>query len=321
MSPSRSLVSVVVPVYNGADLLEELHRELSPVLDALDADSEVVYVDDGSHDRSLEVLRALQLRDPRIRIVELVTNFGQHAAISAGFDVARGSAIVTMDADLQCDPRDMPKLLAPLAQGYDLASGVRTARADSLVRRALSRVANSLVAGMTRVKGRDVGCPFNALTADVARNVAEFGELRRFLKPLIISLSRRVIEVEVTHRPRPNNQPRSSYSATGLVRLFMDFLVNTVGDVFAWVFVIATALCAIALVVALASGVGAVAGAVGGWVPVAAFAVAGVALAAALFGLAADYIQRIYRQSSRRPFYLVRQVHEAAALQSMGRGR
>lgn len=314
MDTSTPAVTVVIPVYNnGARMLDECYAALAPVLDSLDRPCEVVFVDDGSGDETLEALRRLHGRDARVRVVELAANFGQHAAFSAGFDVARGDYIVTMDADLQADPRDLPRLLAPLREGYDLVSGVRTPRQDPAVRRLTSMMVTRLVANMTGVRLRDVGCPFNAFTREVAKSLSAFGELRRFLKPLAVRVARRVIEVEVAHRPRPVDRPRSSYSATGLVRLFMDFLVNSLGDVFAWVFVVATALTGVMVVV--------VAVALGGWL--AGVTALGVGLwglmlgvgagLVALFALACDYVQRIYRQSSGRPFYLIRRVLERSS--------
>jgi glycosyltransferase involved in cell wall biosynthesis len=248
-----------------------------------------------------------------VRIVELAANFGQHAAFTAGFEHARGRLLVTMDVDLQCDPADIPRIIEPLTRGFDLVSGVRLDRQDPGARRLFSRATTSLVSRLAGVELRDIGCPLNAFTDDVARSLAPFGELRRFLKPIAVRVARRVTEVEVQHRPRPKRRA-SSYSATSLVRLFMDFFVNAIGDVFAWVFVIAAALAVLLLaggmllvVLGLLPGItGAVV--IGVWV----FILGIQATLLALFGLAGDYIQRIYRQSSGRPFYLVRRVHDGA---------
>ena len=304
------LVSVVVPVYNGADLIPGCQAALIPVLDGLAGGAEVVYVDDGSSDGTVEALRAAQLADSRIRIVELAANFGQHAAFTAGFDHARGRYLVTLDVDLQCDPADIPRLIEPLTRGYDLVSGVRRDRQDPGARQLFSRLTTTLVTRMAGVPLRDIGCPLNAFTDDVARSLAAFGELRRFLKPLAVRVARKVTEVEVSHRPR-HAQRRSSYSATGLVRLFMDFFVNALGDVFAWVFLISTGLAAVLTIVTLATVFGGLIGTLSVSVPVGAGALTIATALVALLALAGDYVQRIYRQSSGRPFYLVRRVHEA----------
>lgn len=307
---TRPLVSVIVPFFNGGrEMVDALHAALATAAPRLDNDVEFVFVDDGSSDDTLDALRAVQQKDGRVVVIELAANFGQHAAFSAGFDRARGQYLVTMDADLQCDPEEIPQLVAPLRQGYDLVSGVRRDRRDPLVRRLFSRVLAGMITTMTGVRLRDVGCPFNACTAEVAQAMSSFGELRRFLKPVAMRVARRVAEVEITHRPRPRQRPQSSYSATGLIRLFMDFFVNTAGDVFAWVFVGAAGLCSLAglitwVLVALA--------AIGraSWSTVLVGAATTLLLGATtLLGLAGDYVQRIYRQSSGRPFYLVRQVH------------
>jgi glycosyltransferase involved in cell wall biosynthesis len=309
----RPLISVIVPVFNGAELVGPCQAALGPVLDRLEGGAEVIYVDDGSSDGTIEALRRVQQDDARVRIVELAANFGQHAAFAAGFEHARGRYLVTLDADLQCDPADIPRLIEPLRQGYDLVSGVRLARQDPAARQFFSRATTALVTRLARVRLRDIGCPLNAFTDDVARSLAPFGELRRFLKPLAVRVARRVTEVEVQHRPRPRRRA-SSYSASGLVRLFMDFFVNAIGDVFAWVFLIGAGMAAVLATAAVVLFVV-------GWLPGTSFRVSVLSIPLlllaiqatllALFGLAGDYIQRIYRQSSGRPFYLVRRVHES----------
>jgi glycosyltransferase involved in cell wall biosynthesis len=300
----RPVVSIVVPVFNGAELVGPCHDALAPVLDRLNRDAEVIYVDDGSADGTVEALHRIQQADSRVRIIELAANFGQHAAFTAGFEHARGRYLVTMDADLQCDPADIPRLIEPLEQGFDLVSGVRLNRQDPAARRVFSRVMTALVTRLARVELRDIGCPLNAFTDDVARSLTPFGELRRFLKPLAVRVARRITEVEIQHRSRPRRRA-SSYSATGLVRLFMDFFVNAVGDVFAWVFLISVALAALTLLASLISFLILLPPAGVGFL-----LLTFQAILLALFGLAGDYIQRIYRQSSGRPFYLVRRIHE-----------
>jgi len=303
-------ISVIVPFFNGGrDMVETLHQALGSAAATFDHDVELLYVDDGSSDDTMEALRDVQRRDSRVVVIELAANFGQHAAFSAGFDRAQGQYLVTMDADLQCDPADIPALIAPLKQGYDLVSGIRRDRRDPWVRRMFSRVLARMIKVMTGVRLRDVGCPLNACTAEVAAAMSSFGELRRFLKPVALRVARRVAEVEISHRPRPRLRPRSSYSATGLVRLFMDFFVNTAGDVFAWVFVGAAALAGLSTLLTLVSIALGVAGRAT-WTPAIITASTTLLLAGTtLLGLAGDYVQRIYRQSSGRPFYLVRRVY------------
>lgn len=307
----RPLVSVVVPVFNSAGLIPACQAALTPVLDQMAGGAEVIYVDDGSTDGTLEALRAVQAVDPRVRVVELAANFGQHAAFTAGFEHAAGRYLVTLDVDLQCDPSDIPRLIEPLTRGYDLVSGVRLNRQDPAARQVFSRLTTAMVARLAGVPLRDIGCPLNAFTDDVARSLAAFGELRRFLKPLAVRVARRVTEVEVQHRPRPETGRATSYSVISLVRLFMDFFVNALGDVFAWVFLVATGLTAVLLIAAVSVAVASVAATplVGYAIPLMLLAIQ--AALVALFGLVGEYVQRIYRQSSGRPFFLVRRMHEA----------
>jgi len=308
------VISIVIPVFNSGDaMVRECHASLAQVLATIAEPAEIIFVDDGSRDGTLESLKAVQRADPRVRIVELTANFGQHAAFSAGFDVVRGDVVVTMDVDLQADPADIPRMIAPLRSGFDLVSGVRMNRRDPAMRRVASATVTRLVAAMTGVELRDVGCPFNALTADVARSLSSFGELRRFLKPLAVRVARSVTEVEVSHRARAAHHARSSYSATRLLRLFMDFFVNSISDLFAWVFVVATALAVIGLLLTLAALALWLRGALGTMQAATVGAATIVAAIVAMLGLIGDYTQRIYRQSSGRPFYLVRRIHETSA--------
>ena len=162
-------------------MVRECHAALDAVLATLPEPAEIIFVDDGSRDNTLEALKAIQRGDSRVRVLEFVTNFGQHAAFSAGFDAVRGDVVVTMDVDLQANPADIPRMIAPLRHGHDLVSGVRLDRRDPPGRRFASRIVTGLVASMTGVRLRDVGCPFNAFTAEVAKSLSTFGELRRLL--------------------------------------------------------------------------------------------------------------------------------------------
>ena len=307
---TERLVSVVIPVYRGAGLLTDLANELLDAFGELDYGFEIVFVEDGSPDESLTELCRLQAADDRIRVVELAGNFGQHAALSAGFEHAKGDYIVSMDADLQFDPRELGRLLEPLDHGADFVSGIRMGRHDPLVRRLFSKVVNWMAQSPAGIRLDDVGCPYNALTRQVADDVAAFGEMRRFLKPTVARVARRICQVEVQHRPRPAARRRSSYTPTSLIRLFMDFASANLVDVFSWIFVIA--LMAVGLfgaatvTLALAAAMGRITA-----VPaVLLLAVTVLAMAAAVLGLAGDYVQRTYRQTSGQPLYRVRRVHE-----------
>jgi glycosyltransferase involved in cell wall biosynthesis len=305
------VISIVIPVFNnGEAMVRECHAAIAASLASIAEPAEIIFVDDGSRDGTLEGLKAVQRSDARVRILELTANFGQHAAFSAGFDAVRGDVVVTMDVDLQADPADIPRMIAPLRSGFDLVSGVRMHRQDPLMRRVASGAVTRLVAAMTGVRLRDVGCPFNAFTADVAKSLSSFGELRRFLKPLAVRVARSVTEVEISHRARAGHHVRSSYSATRLLRLFMDFFVNSISDMFAWVFVGAAAIAVAGTATVLVAAIMWLAGSATSRPLLVALTATLAAAMTSLVGLIGDYAQRIYRQSSGRPFYLVRRIHD-----------
>jgi dolichol-phosphate mannosyltransferase len=196
-------LSVVIPLFNEEESLPPLWAELRPVLERLELAFEVVFVDDGSVDRSAEVVRGFRDADPRVRLVRLKTNSGETAATDAGFKAARGRRVVVMDADLQNDPRDIPTLLAHL-DGWDAATGWRVTRADgdNVVRRVSSRIANAVRNRLTDETVRDSGCTFRAFRRECLRELVLYRGLHRFIPTLLKMRGYRVIEVPVRHRPR-----------------------------------------------------------------------------------------------------------------------
>lgn len=197
-------VSIVVPVYDEEASLEPLHRELDAALAAVAGGAEIVFVDDGSRDGSLARLRAIAAADPRVRVVEMDGNQGQSAAFAAGFAAARGAVIVTLDADLQNDPADVPRLLAAMdAEQADVVNGVRAERHDSWLRRFSSRIANAARNRVTNETVTDVGCSLRAMKSEHAKRVRPFRNMHRFLPTLLrLEGAQRVIELPVAHRPR-----------------------------------------------------------------------------------------------------------------------
>jgi glycosyltransferase involved in cell wall biosynthesis len=163
---------------------------------------ELLFVDDGSVDESYEILANLHASDHRVKVVRLAGNFGQHAALSAGIECAKGQVIVSLDADLQCDPDDIPKLLAKIDEGLDVVSSWCDGRKDPLLRRLPSYIANKTIGMVTGVHLRDYGCPLKAITAEVARGLKYYGEMRRFLGALVAQVGRSVVDVQVSHRSR-----------------------------------------------------------------------------------------------------------------------
>ena len=211
-------VSVVIPVYNEEESLPVLWPELKAVLDAERLDFEVLFVDDGSRDRSAEIIRGLRGADPRVRLVRLKANAGETAATDAGLRAARGRRIVTMDADLQNDPRDIPALLRHLEQ-WDAVTGWRVNRADgdSVVRRVSSRIANRVRNWISEDVIQDSGCTFRAFRRECLRGLVLYRGFHRFIPTLLKMNGYRVLEVPVRNRPRRFG--RSKYGV--LNRLFV----------------------------------------------------------------------------------------------------
>jgi glycosyltransferase involved in cell wall biosynthesis len=198
---SEPWLSVVIPVFNEADNLEPLHRELDSALAKVARPAEIVFVDDGSADESPAILARLAAADPRVRVVTLDRNHGQSAAFDAGFHRARGEVVATLDADLQNDPADLPRLLAQLDRA-DVVNGVRAERRDTWVRKLSSRIGNGFRNWATGESVTDVGCSLRVMRAEPLRRVKMFRGMHRFLPTLLRMEGARVIEVPVAHRPR-----------------------------------------------------------------------------------------------------------------------
>ncbi|HWM92329.1 MAG TPA: glycosyltransferase family 2 protein [Thermoanaerobaculia bacterium] len=206
--PEISLeISLVIPVHNEEENLPVLAAEIRAALEPLGRPYEVIYVDDGSTDGSPEVMRRLAQEDSRTRIVRQARNSGQSAALDAGFRHARGAIVVTLDADLQNDPADIPRLLERM-DGFDVVNGVRARRRDNWVRRVSSKIANGVRNRVTRESVTDVGCTLRAVRAEYLRHLPLFNGMHRFLPTLLRMEGARVTEVPVNHRPRLHGQPK-----------------------------------------------------------------------------------------------------------------
>jgi len=196
-------LSIVVPVYNEAENLALLCQQIQDVLDPLGWNYELIFVDDGSTDGSGEILADLHARDPRIKIIRFRRNFGQTAALAAGFDYAHGKVIVSLDGDLQNDPADIPRLIAKLNEGYDLVNGWRLNRQDSFLHRRLpSQIANRIIGWTTKVQIHDYGCTLKAFRCDVAKGLKLYGEMHRFIPALVGDLGAKITEMPVMHHAR-----------------------------------------------------------------------------------------------------------------------
>jgi glycosyltransferase involved in cell wall biosynthesis len=216
-------LSVVVPLYNEEESLPHLVQQLTDALRPSAERFELVLVNDGSSDRTAEVLEQLSHKVPELVAVLLRKNYGQTAAMAAGFDVAQGDVIVSLDGDLQNDPADIPMLLAKLREGYDLVSGWRHQRQDAALQRKLpSRIANRLIGRVTGVKLHDYGCSLKAYRREVLSDMRLYGELHRFLPALAFIEGARITEVKVNHRARQFGS--SKYGIDRTFRVLMDLL-------------------------------------------------------------------------------------------------
>jgi glycosyltransferase involved in cell wall biosynthesis len=217
------MLSIVVPIHNEEPAILPLYDRLTRVLDALARPYEIVFVDDASTDRSFELLANLVETDSRLKVIRLRRNFGQTAALSAGFDEAEGEIVISLDGDLQHDPADIPALLARIEEGYDIASGWRKDRVDNaLTRRIPSRVANWLMARISGLDLRDFGTTFKAYRAEILKDVKLYGELHRFIPALASFYGARVAEVPIRNVPRPSGA--SHYGLGRTFRVLFDLI-------------------------------------------------------------------------------------------------
>jgi glycosyltransferase involved in cell wall biosynthesis len=211
-------LSLVVPVYNEEESLGPLVERIREVLG--ERPHEVILVDDGSTDKSFEMIRSYAIRDPRIRCIRFRGNFGQTAALNAGIQAARGDVIVTLDADLQNDPADIPRLLEKMEEGYDVVSGWRKARQDASFSRVLpSKIANKLISRITGVKLHDLGCTLKAYRREIIQDVQLYGEMHRFIPIWASGEGARVTELVVDHRPREFGVSKYGFSRSWKVVL------------------------------------------------------------------------------------------------------
>ena len=221
-SPDRPDVSIVVPVYNEAENVAACHEDIRAAMEGAGLRYEVIFVDDGSSDGTLEALKEVTRRDGNVTAIELRRNFGQAPALEAGFERARADVVVPMDGDLQNDPRDIPLLLARLDEppGCDVVSGWRRNRQDSLLRKVPSRLANLLISTITGVRLHDYGCTLKAYRREVLQDIRLYGEMHRFIPALIRWVGGTVTEMPVNHRPRTAG--RSKYGMGRIFKVLMD---------------------------------------------------------------------------------------------------
>lgn len=306
-------VSVVIPVYNEETNLEPLSERLERVLEEVGRPYEVIFVDDGSQDRSLGILCRLQEKNDAVRVIQLNRNYGQHAAVFAGLDHARGEVIVTLDADLQNPPEEIPRLLDKISEGHDVVGGWRQSRRDHPIRRMLSWGVNRITSKIVGVEMRDYGCMLRAYRREVVEVMRGCSEVSSFIPALANTFAASPVEVPVGHDRREGG--RSKYNVFRLIRLNFDLMTGF-------------SLLPIQVVSLVGIGVALLGLGFGGFLLVRRLLVGpeseGVfTLFAILFffvgiqilalGLIGEYVGRIYMEVRRRPRYVVQRIYEANA--------
>jgi len=304
-------ISIVIPVFNEEGNLDILYRKLTAVMGSIGGSYETIFVDDGSYDRTLTVLRGMARKDPRVKVLSFRRNYGQTAALAAGFDYAAGDVIVTMDGDLQNDPEDIPRMLEKMAEGYDLVSGWREDRQDRLwTRRIPSAVANRLIARITGVKLHDYGCTLKAYKRGVVKNIRLYGEMHRFIPAITSWLGVKTVEIPVRHHPRQYGVTK--YGLTRIVRVVLDlinvkFLTSYLTRPMQYfgklgVYVMAVACLAAVAMIAFGTSIETVF--------LSTMLLGLAALQFVTMGVLAEIIVRTYHESQSKPIYVIKEIIE-----------
>ena len=308
---TRPLVSIVVPVYNEQDNLDALFSRLTAVMDKTGKPYEIIFTNDGSRDRSGAMLKAFYEKRPKeVRVIDFNGNFGQHMAIMAAFERVLGEVIVTLDADLQNPPEEIPKLLAAIEAGHDVVGGARKNRQDTFFRKYASRMINGIRARITNIRMKDQGCMLRAYKRNIVESIVASGETSTFIPALAYSFSANPAEVEVEHAARAAGE--SKYRLYDLIRLNFDLmtgfsvvplqvftLFGMIVSIFSLLFVVFLFIRRI-VVGPEAEGVFTL------------FAILYFLVGIGIMGLGiiGEYIGRIYKEVRRRPRFVIRTVYE-----------
>jgi len=308
---SKPYVSIVIPVYNEEANLETLFSRLMAVMDRIGKPFEVLFTNDGSRDRSGVILKEFHMRRPKeVRVIDFNGNFGQHMAIMAAFERVRGDVIVTLDADLQNPPEELPKLIAAIEAGHDVVGGYRKNRKDTFFRKNASKMINSIRARITNIRMKDQGCMLRAYRKNIVESIVASGETSTFIPALAYSFAANPAEVEVEHTARIAGE--SKYRLYDLVRLNFDLmtgfslvplqvftLFGIIVSVFSLLFVIFLFIRRI-IVGPEAEGLFTL------------FAILYFFVGIGIMGLGiiGEYIGRIYKEVRRRPRFVIREIYE-----------
>lgn len=307
-------LSLFLPVLNEEQNLRPLHAKISEALGALNKTAEVIYVDDGSTDASLEVLREIAAEDARVRIISFRRNYGQTAAMSAGIDAARGEILIPMDADLQNDPADIVRLLEKLDEGFDVVSGWRKNRQDKVLTRKIpSWLANNLISKIGGVPLHDYGCSLKAYKRDVLQDVRLYGEMHRFIPIYAAWAGARVTEIPVDHHAR--TMGKSKYGLSRTFKVVLDLMtIKFMASYQTKPLYVFGTFGLLAFIVSLLSGVYAVflkitreADFVQTPLPILCVVMFAISVQFFLMGLLAEMLVRTYHESQAKPIYAVRE--------------
>lgn len=303
------MISIVIPVYNEEENLSLLHKRLFKVLESLNDTYEIIYVDDGSYDNSLNILKKL---NGNVKIVELARNYGQHAAIFAGFSVTKGDKIITLDADLQNPPEEIPKIVAKFDEGYDVIATIRQQRKDSIFRRWPSLLNNYITKKITKVNLNDWGCMLRGYRKKIVDRILNNDEKTVFIPAIATYYTKNIVEIPIEHSERQAG--KSKYSFIKLVNLMFDLMTsfsNLPLEILLYGGIV-TASFGILLGIVLALGriFYGIEWALGGVFSL--FSVLFVLIGAQFFafGILGEYIGRIYKQVKNRPAFVIENIFD-----------
>jgi glycosyltransferase involved in cell wall biosynthesis len=306
-------LSLFLPVLDEEENLKPMHAKIAAALDALGKSAEVIYVDDGSTDKSLQILKEIAAGDDRVRVISLRRNYGQTAAMSAGIDAAKGEILIPMDADLQNDPADIARLLEKLDEGYDVVSGWRKNRQDKLISRKIpSQIANRVISWIGGVQLHDYGCSLKAYRRDVIQDVKLYGEMHRFIPIYASWAGARVTEIPVDHHAR--TMGKSKYGISRTIKVVFDLMtIKFMAEYHTKPIYVFGTFGMIAFLLAMIAGVWAIVLKLYGTsfiltpLPVITVVMLAISVQFFLMGLLAELLVRTYHESQDKAIYAVRE--------------
>lgn len=313
MSDDNPELSLFLPVLDEEENLRPMHAKIAAALNELGRSAEVIFVDDGSTDRSLELLKEIAAEDDRVRVISLRRNYGQTAAMSAGIDAAKGNILIPMDADLQNDPADIKRLLDKLDEGYDVVSGWRKNRQDKLISRKIpSKIANRIVSWIGGVKLHDYGCSLKAYRREVIQDVKLYGEMHRFIPIYASWAGARVTEIPVDHHAR--TMGKSKYGISRTIKVIFDLMtIKFMAEYHTKPIYVFGTFGMIAFLLAMVAGVWALVLKFEGVsfiltpLPVITVVMLAISVQFFLMGLLAELLVRTYHESQDKAIYAVRE--------------